>query len=135
MTRSANGADQVGNGIAVLADGQPGQFHASRFVPCLSGRGVEFFVNELGNQQGVIADTRSGFILGHGFANVFGQFANRAVAYQRIGIAAGFPFPCHSMTRRAFRLINRLTRRQGVVREHEVWKKAPGQQQQRDQES
>src|SRR5206468_1095996 len=56
-------ADEVGDGVAVLADGQPGQLDARRLVPLPGLRRVEGVVDERGDLPRVVGGQAAGVLL------------------------------------------------------------------------
>src|SRR5205814_6027985 len=86
MAGGAEGADQVGDGVLVLADGEAGEFDAGRLVAVAGGLGVEGVEDVGGNLVGVGAGAGAGVVLGHRLGDVAGEAVERLVAGGRVGV-------------------------------------------------
>src|SRR5262249_17976924 len=88
LAGGAEAADEVGDGGAILADGEAGQFDAGGAVAFAGGSRIEGVVDVGGDLVGVVADARARVVLGHGLGDEFGELGDGAVAGQGVGVAA-----------------------------------------------
>ena len=109
---AAEAADQVGQGVPVLAHGQPRQLDPRRphRVAGLRGPGVERVVDIGGHLVGVRAHAGAGLVLRHGLGDQLRQAGHRALADQRARIMVVGPLARCPVARRAHLSIDLLAR-------------------------
>src|SRR4051812_23889675 len=80
----AEAADDVGDGVAVLADGEAGQLDAGGPVPLAGQPGVEGIMDVDGHRLGLPGRERAGGAFRHGLADDVGQLGDGAVAFEAL---------------------------------------------------
>ena len=85
----AEAGDQVGGGVLVLPDGEPGEFHPGRPV-AIAGHGrIEAAVDVFGHLPGRVTGDLRRIVLRHRLVDVGGELVDRAVADERFGHVLG----------------------------------------------
>src|SRR5262249_36305266 len=105
LGRWSERADQIGNGVAVLFDRQPGQFHAWRLVPLAGGDGVEVVKNVRGHSLRLRPGAGPRIVLGHRLGDQLSKLRLCLIAGQRL-LELLAPFAVRAVARSAALLIN-----------------------------
>ncbi len=99
--------DQVGDGILILPDGQPGILDPRRLVPLLRRTGIKRLVDIRGHLVRIGPDARSRVILGHRLGDQPGELRDRPIPGQG-PLVLVTPLARRAMTRRALLAIDPL---------------------------
>ena len=87
--RGAEAAHQVGDGVAILADGEPGQGDPRRPIPFSGDQRIKCFVDVRRHALGLRGRQAAGSVLRHGPGNHFRQVHHRLVADERLPMPFG----------------------------------------------
>ena len=106
---AAQGAEEVGDALAVLADGQVGQFDARRMVTGARLGGIESFVDVLGGSGRVGEREGARIVLRHLTDDVLGQGGDGLLSDERLVGLAGDALADGSMAAHAVLAVDNLS--------------------------
>ena len=81
----AEARDQVGGGVLILPNGEPGEFHASGPAAIAGHRRIEGAVDVFGHLPGCVTGDLRRIVFRHRLVDVGGQLVDRAITDERFG--------------------------------------------------